>query len=265
MIKVGAGALAAAAALTPSAAHAGTTTVDMFGTAFRPSAVTVVAGDSVQWRNGDLVPHDVKAANVASGIVARFDSFTQRFDAPGAQPYLCTLHPQMTGRVDVLAATLSAPTGAAFAGEEIALKGRTAPGTASVAIERDAGDGSWRASATATPAANGSFRATVEAASGYRARTAAGESPAVGATVLPAPKVRLTAAKGRLKVTSTPAAKGLVARVQQRRPGGWRTFARARLDAAGRASVKAREGTLRVVLARASTTTALATSKTVRL
>ena len=81
-----------------------------------------------------------------------------------------------------------------------------------------------------TAASNGTFKASVEAAAGYRARTAAGESPAVTATVLQLPKVKLSAAKGRLKVTTTPAAKGLTARFEERKASGWRKFATKKLD-----------------------------------
>ena len=258
--------LALAAVLAaPAGAHADEASVDMFATAFNPAKLTVVAGDTVTWRNGDIVVHDVKGASFASGIIGRFESFSQRFDAPGTQAYLCSLHLGMSAQLEVLAATLTAPAGTAFAGETIELKGRTAPGTPAVTIERDAGGGAWQPAGTATPAGNGTFEATVEAAAGYRARTAAGESPAVTATVLAAPKVKLTVAKGRLKVTATPAAKGLVARFEERRPSGWRKFASVKLDAAGRASVKEREGRIRVVLARGTGKTALATSKTVRL
>ena len=72
----------------------------------------------------------------------------------------------------------------------------------------------------------------------------------------------MQAAKGRLKVSTTPAAKGLTARFEERRSSAWRKFATVKLDAAGRASVKERSGRLRVVLTRGKS--ALATSKTIR-
>lgn len=258
MTRLSAIAAAAVALALPAAAHAETASVDMFGSAFTPASVTVVAGDSVSWRNGDIAVHDVKSATFASGLVARFASFTQRFDAPGTVAYVCGLHIGMNGQVDVLAAKLEAPAGEAFAGETITLRGRTAPGTATVTIE--AGP-AWTPAATVTPNAVGSFKTSVEAATSYRARTAAGVSPEVTATVRKAPKIKLRVAKDRLKVTVTPAVKGLVARFEQRKGGGWRKFAAVKLDASGRASVKTREGKLRAVLLRGKT--ALATSATV--
>ncbi len=72
----------------------------------------------------------------------------------------------------------------------------------------------------------------------------------------------MRAAKGRLKVSTTPAAKGLTARFEERRRSAWRAFATVKLDAAGSASVKEREGKLRVVLTRGKSE--LATSKAIR-
>ena len=63
-------------------------------------------------------------------------------------------------------------------------------------------------------------------------------------------------------MSTTPAAKDLVARFEQRGRGGWKSFAKKRLDGAGRASVAEREGKLRVVLTRGKA--ALATSRTLR-
>ena len=259
MRLAGAGAILAVALALPAAAQGEEAQVDMFATAFNPAKLTVVAGDTVTWRNGDIVVHDVKAPTFTSGVIGRFESFSQRVDAPGTVSYVCTLHLGMGAQLEVLAAKLDAPAGAAYAGETVELVGRTAPG-ATVTIERDAGG--WRPAGTVTAAATGAFKASVGAAAGYRARTAGGESPAVTATLLKLPKVKLAAAKGRLKVTTTPAAKGLSARFEQRTAKGWRRFATKKLDPAGRASVAEREGKLRVVLTRGKAT--LAISKTIR-
>ena len=59
-------AVAVALAL-PAAARADEAQVDMFSTAFNPAKLTVVAGDTVTWRNGDIVVHDVKGAGVHLG------------------------------------------------------------------------------------------------------------------------------------------------------------------------------------------------------
>ena len=67
-MRASAAVIAAAVALaSPAAAHAEEAQVDMFSTAFNPAKLTVVAGDTVTWRNGDIVVHDVKGAGFTSG------------------------------------------------------------------------------------------------------------------------------------------------------------------------------------------------------
>ena len=51
----------------PAAARADEAQVDMFQTQFIPAKLTVVAGDTVTWRNGDIVVHDVKGATSPPG------------------------------------------------------------------------------------------------------------------------------------------------------------------------------------------------------
>ena len=110
-MRASAAVIAAAALALPAAAHAEEAQVDMFSTAFNPAKLTVVAGDTVTWRNGDIVVHDVKGAGFTSGVIGRFESFSQRFDAPGTQVYLCSLHLGMSAQLEVLAAQLTAPGG----------------------------------------------------------------------------------------------------------------------------------------------------------
>ena len=83
---------------TVSSAHAATEqTVTIEGFEFRPPLATVKAGDTVIWRNADVVPHTVSAKDagldsppIASGGTFRFTATRKgRFD------YICTLHPTM--------------------------------------------------------------------------------------------------------------------------------------------------------------------------
>ena len=73
------------------------------GKLFSPAQVTVAPGESVMWRNGDFAVHDVRGPGFASPRMNRFGSFTQRFDTPGSYSYVCSLHPFMTGVVNVVA------------------------------------------------------------------------------------------------------------------------------------------------------------------
>jgi plastocyanin len=49
------------------------------------------------------MPHDVKGDGWGSGEPQRSGTFRRTFDQPGTYDYVCTLHPQMTGRVLVTA------------------------------------------------------------------------------------------------------------------------------------------------------------------
>jgi plastocyanin len=69
---------------------------------FSPRAITVPAGTTVTWTFADgNVSHDVRGTEFQSPV-QREGTFSHRFDAPGRYDYLCTLHPQMRGRVTVI-------------------------------------------------------------------------------------------------------------------------------------------------------------------
>lgn len=72
--------------------------------AFAPGGVTVTAGTTVTWTNKDDEVHTVtsKDGKFHSAGLDTGDSFKFRFDVPGTYDYLCSLHPQMTGRITVL-------------------------------------------------------------------------------------------------------------------------------------------------------------------
>src|SRR5215469_14236831 len=74
---------------------------------FEPATVTVHEGDTVEWKNNDIVPHTATADEGAQKPV--FDSGTihkgaaWRFDArkKGTYNYICRLHPNMKGQLIV--------------------------------------------------------------------------------------------------------------------------------------------------------------------
>lgn len=68
---------------------------------FSPKAVTVKVGDSVTWTNADSVPHTVTSEAFDSGSLAQGQSFTYTFDKAGTFDYKCSIHPTMTGTVNV--------------------------------------------------------------------------------------------------------------------------------------------------------------------
>ncbi len=78
-------------------------TVSIRGGAFTPAKLTIRAGDTVVWVNGDDRDHTVTAVDGSfnSGNIGPGGSFTVRFAKPGNISYSCTLHPRMRGTVSV--------------------------------------------------------------------------------------------------------------------------------------------------------------------
>jgi plastocyanin len=69
--------------------------------AFSPPTLNVRAGDVVRWvwRDGSI-PHNVTARSFRSKTQTS-GSFAVRFRHRGTFSYVCTLHPQMKGRIVV--------------------------------------------------------------------------------------------------------------------------------------------------------------------
>ncbi|HUQ12440.1 MAG TPA: cupredoxin domain-containing protein [Steroidobacteraceae bacterium] len=70
---------------------------------FSPADVTVEPGTIVEWVNRDQTIHNIilTTAKVSSPGMDTGDHYTFRFDAPGDYPFLCALHPHMTGVIHV--------------------------------------------------------------------------------------------------------------------------------------------------------------------
>jgi len=80
-----------------------THTVAIKGMKFTPATLTIKAGESVTWENGDQRDHTVVAADgsFASGNIGPGKDFTTAFAKPGKYEYTCNLHPRMRGVVIV--------------------------------------------------------------------------------------------------------------------------------------------------------------------
>lgn len=73
------------------------------GMAFTPRVVTVRPGDTITWVNKDMFVHNVTAATagIKSGDLKPGQSWRHEVGQAESFDYLCTLHPVMTGRVEV--------------------------------------------------------------------------------------------------------------------------------------------------------------------
>jgi amicyanin len=91
-------------AQTAAAAAAAGPTVKIDNFTFGPATLTVKAGTTVTWVNGDDIPHTVVSddhTTFKSKVLDTDQSFSFTFAKPGVYSYFCSLHPHMTGKVVV--------------------------------------------------------------------------------------------------------------------------------------------------------------------
>lgn len=72
---------------------------------FDPGAITVNQGDAVNWTNNSSAAHTVTSAGFDSGFIPPAGTFNHTFDSPGTYDFECSIHPSMTGSVNVLGPT----------------------------------------------------------------------------------------------------------------------------------------------------------------
>lgn len=83
--------------------------MDQFGLQFLPALVAVRAGQRVEFRNGEDVPHNVRVDNtetkapVFNVATTPFESYTHVFDTPGYYSVSCDVHPAMRANIFVAA------------------------------------------------------------------------------------------------------------------------------------------------------------------
>lgn len=70
---------------------------------YQPAILTVEVGDTVEWKNGDIVPHTVTAADKSfdSGSIRSGGSWKFVAKKTGAFDYICTFHPNMKAKLIV--------------------------------------------------------------------------------------------------------------------------------------------------------------------
>ena len=97
--------LTATSFVAPARAEDMSVKIDNF--TFNPPRVTVKAGTTVSWTNGDDIPHTVtsSAKLFKSKVLDTDDKYSFTFATPGVYEYFCSLHPHMTGAIVVEATT----------------------------------------------------------------------------------------------------------------------------------------------------------------
>jgi amicyanin len=83
--------------------QASTASVRIDNFTFTPAEITIAAGSTLTWTNGDDIPHTVTATGMAfrSKALDTGDQYSFTFTAPGTYDYFCALHPHMQGKVIV--------------------------------------------------------------------------------------------------------------------------------------------------------------------
>jgi plastocyanin len=86
------------------ACPSGAVTIKMVDIKFDPEEATAGVGQEVCWVNEDSIDHDVAAesgATFKSELFGKGKTFTATVDKPGTIKYECTIHPGMTGTLEV--------------------------------------------------------------------------------------------------------------------------------------------------------------------
>ena len=258
----------AAAAAPAGAAAAVVQPVSVQFAAYAPAQVDVLPGDTVEWSNVSPREHTVTATEFASDLPAGA-RFSWTFHRVGAYAYRCTIHPSMTGEVDVRRVTLEPlPATAVTPGDRVEFAGRTADPATPVRIERDTGGGRFAVVASVTPRTSGDWSATVRVRSGGPYRAASGADASETRRLLVNTRrihVHRTRRGVSVRVTPSDPDGRVVLEQRLRERFGWWPVARRRLDFLSHTSFRVRRrAPLRVVLVARDGWTPLATSPVLR-
>jgi plastocyanin len=93
-------------AAAPSGDAVRSAEVEIEDFSYRPDPVTIEEGGKVIWKNRDSVPHTATAAEGSfdTGTIEEDKIKSETFKEPGTYEYVCSIHPQMHGTVEVVAA-----------------------------------------------------------------------------------------------------------------------------------------------------------------
>ncbi len=95
--------VASAGLILTVSSSAQTVDVSIVDFAFVPADLTIELGTTVRWTNNDAVPHTTTSNGDTwdSGNMVPGGTFSFTFSSVGEYPYVCTIHPSMTGTITV--------------------------------------------------------------------------------------------------------------------------------------------------------------------
>jgi plastocyanin len=92
----------ASASSAPSANASRSVTVTIKGFQFKPGTINISRGDRVIWVNRDRAPHTAtRGGSFDTGKIRSGRAVAVKFNSRGTYRYICSLHPDMTGKVVV--------------------------------------------------------------------------------------------------------------------------------------------------------------------
>jgi plastocyanin len=75
--------------------------IKMKDTAFSPQTVKAKVGQTIEWVNEDTIDHNVVGGDLKSDTFGEGGTYSYTLKEAGSISYECTLHPGMTGTIDV--------------------------------------------------------------------------------------------------------------------------------------------------------------------
>jgi plastocyanin len=271
-IVVGLGAVAATVLLAGSGSAADPPSVNIQFSAFGPSQVDALPGETVSWANVSQRTHTVTSDTglFESGDLPPGAKFAQRFEQSGVYRFHCSIHASMVGEVDVRRVILGPlPTAAVPVGSSVEFSGRTADVNRTVAVQRSTDGSAFTTIATAAPAADGSWSVQVSAqeTGDYRALSGSDASQ-TRRLLVSSRRIRVRRSRAGIAVTVTPSAPyaPILVEKYERERFGWWPVSKTRLDYVSEADIRVRRpARVRVVLVDKDGWTPLVTSPVVVL
>jgi plastocyanin len=263
-------ALLAAAATANAAPHHAEVNVQF--SAYGPSQLDVLPGTSVVWSNVSARTHTVTAydGTFDSGHLDPGRRFAVTFAQPGSIRYHCTIHPSITGEIDVRRVILDTlPTAAVPLGSTVEFSGVAAAAHKPIRIERRVSGTTFTTVARTTAARGGEWHIGVRATTtgDYRAVSGADTSE-TRRLIVGIRTVHVHPTRRGVSVEVTPSAPyaPILVEVYRRNRFGWWPVAHRKLDYVSSAEIHvARPARVRIVLVDKDGWTPLATSRPVTL
>lgn len=104
VVLVAAAALACGLSAAPAVSAGTHHEILMRGNSFTPRTITITVGDTIVWRNADIVRHNATRPEIfESGDVRAGQTFSWVAADTGEVRYRCTIHQRMRGTLNVIA------------------------------------------------------------------------------------------------------------------------------------------------------------------